>query len=74
VIISIPSFDPEEIVEIEPKSISQMNLAALRRYEDCVNWKCSECRSINFGRNKSCAYCRGRLKKQTLRPASYSQS
>lgn len=66
---------PFEPAKISPASNSNPEKERIERYLDCPNWKCymSDCGAINFGRNKKCAYCWGRLNRFTERPINYME-
>ncbi len=69
-----PPIDPDELPEISPieqGDIPYSEHIRIKRFLDVPNWMCPACSSVNFGRNKKCAYCYGRRRTVTPRPSNY---
>jgi len=68
---------PFESIKESPRTVStrQLEHDRIQRFLDCPNWICymRDCGAVNFGRNKKCAYCWGRLNRFTERPINYME-
>jgi hypothetical protein len=40
--------------------VSYSDFDRIQQFLSVPNWSCKSCNSVNFGHNKSCAYCYGR--------------
>jgi hypothetical protein len=72
---------PPNIEKVFPEPVKPATVSAqkaeydrIQRFLDCPNWTCymQDCLALNFGRNKNCAHCFGRMGGRiTPRPLNY---
>lgn len=77
-----PNQEPTAPLRVEPIRTTPAYVSAqkaeydrIQRFLDCPNWTCymQDCQAINFGRNKHCAHCFGRMNRKTPRPINYME-